>query len=131
MREKRRVFETSVGVGRHRVYMMAKLVGEDVVAIVSGGDKPHVGAVAVAIPRPSLKGSSKLSSTSSVFTLVGHKDDEVARSTSEALARELNKVAVVSAGIHIGKASEEDIRKLAQNAEKAVKNAIEILLAQK
>lgn len=101
------------------------------VAIISGGERPHVGAVAVAIPRPSSKDASRLSSTSSVFTLVGHRDDEVARMASEALAKELNRVAVVSAGIHIEKASEADIRKLVRNAEKAVKSVIEIFLAQK
>lgn len=97
------------------------------VAVISGGTKPHVGAVAVAIPRPSLKDADRLSSTSSVFTLIGHKDDEVARQISEALASKLNRVAVVSAGMHIDNATDADIRKILQNAEKASKNAIDIL----
>ena len=107
--------------------MVLTLVGNDLMAVLSGGDRPHIGAVAVAIPRPSLKGSGRTSSTSSVFTLIAHKDDEVARKTSEALARELNRVAVVSAGIHIDNASEADIRKLVQNADKAMKSATKIL----
>ena len=54
-------------------------------------------------------------------TLVVHKDDEVARMASEALVKGLNRVAVVSAGMRIDSASEEDIRKLLRNA-KATKS---------
>lgn len=131
MKEKRRIFRTSVGVGRHKVNLVLMLMGRDVIAAISGGERPHVGAVAVAIPRPSSKDASKLSSTSSVFTLVGHRDDGVARMASEELAKKLNRVAVVSAGIHMEKASEADIRKLVGNAEKAVKEVIRIFLNQK
>jgi len=127
LKEKHRVFKISAGTREHKVDLMLRLVGRDVAAIISGGNRPHIGAVAVAIPRPSLKDPSKLSSTSSVFTLVGHKDDEVARMASEALASKLSRVAVVSAGIHLDKATESDIRKLVRNANSAVKNAIKIL----
>ncbi|MFH1821685.1 MAG: hypothetical protein ABH852_04510 [Methanobacteriota archaeon] len=131
MKESNQVFKTSAGVGKHKVDLTLTLIGHDVVAIISGGNKPHVGAVAVAIPRPSLKDASKISSTSSVFTLVGHKDDEVAKMASEALASKLNKVAVVSAGIHTDNASESDIRKLVKNAESATEHAIKIFLSQR
>ena len=127
MKEARRVLRTSSGVGKYKVEMVLTLVGNDLIAVLSGGDRPHIGAVAVAIPRPSLKGSGRTSSTSSVFTLIAHKDDDVARMASDALARELNRVAVVSAGAHIDNASEADVRKLVQNADKAMKSAIKIL----
>lgn len=122
-----RTFKISSGVGKHKVELVLTLVGNDVVAVISGGDRPHVGAISVAIPRPSLKDASKLSATSSVFTLTGHKDDEVTRPASEALAKELNGVAVVSAGVHIDGASREDIRKLVENTKKALKDAIRML----
>lgn len=117
----------SVGKGKHRVQLALLLAGKDIVTVISGGDHPHVGAVAVAIPRPSRKNPDKLSATSSTFTLVGHKDDVVAKSASEELARELNRVVVVSAGIHLNNASEIDIQELVQNSQRAVKKAINIL----
>ena len=46
----------------------AILVGDDLVVIVQGGEKPHVGAVAVSIPRPSLADAEETSSSTSVFT---------------------------------------------------------------
>ena len=123
-----RIFKTSTGTGKHRVDLTVTLVGHDLVAALSGGDRPHVGAVAVAVPRPSLKDAGKLSSTSSVITLVAHKDGEVARMAAEALARKHNSVAVVSAGMHIESASEEDIRKLVRNAKAAIEKAIKFKL---
>lgn len=127
MEKSSRTFEFSYGRGKYKVSLTLTLVGEDVVAIISGGEKPHIGAVSVAIPRPSLRDYGKLSCTSSVFTLTGHKDDEIARPASEEFARELNKVAVVSAGIHVEGASERDIQRLVQNARNAVRDAIKIL----
>ncbi|MGQ9787744.1 MAG: prenylated flavin chaperone LpdD [Candidatus Hadarchaeaceae archaeon] len=79
----------SAGKGKHRVQLALQLVGIDIAAVISGGNYSHVGDVAVAIPRPSLKNPDKLSATSSTFALVGHKDDEIAKSVSEELAREL------------------------------------------
>lgn len=121
------VLKISLGVGKYKVDLMLTQVGRDVVVVVSGGEKPHVGAVAMAVPRPSLKDATQLSSTSSVLTMIGHKDDEVARLASETLARELGKVVVVSAGIHTEKASKTDIQRLVRNSKDAVRKAVEIL----
>jgi len=117
-----------VGTGKHKVDLAVTLVGGDLVAVISGGNKPHVGAVAVAIPRPSLKNACKLSSTSSVITLKAHKDDEVARMAAETLASRYNKVVVVSAGMHIDNASNADIGKLVANAKAAVEKATKFKL---
>jgi len=121
------ILKTAAGAGKHRVQLLLLPVGEDILAVFFGGDRPHVGAVAVAIPRPSLRDPSRLSATSSVFTLVGHKDDEVARMASERLARELNRVAVVACGIHVEKATRADIGKLVQNAKLSLEKAINSL----
>ncbi len=71
-----------------------------VVTLVGG--HTHVGAVALATPRPSLRDHGKLSATSSVLTLPGHKDDNLARTVSERLAAALGQPITVSAGVHIG-----------------------------
>jgi hypothetical protein len=111
-----RVLSFSIGEGRHKVDSVAIVTADGVVVTLVGGDRPHVGALSVSIPRPSLKDPSKLSATSSVFTLVGHKDDEIARPISEKLSRELNQVVVVIAGVHVEKATEEDIKCLVSNS---------------
>ena len=66
------------------------------------GGIPHVGATALAVPRPSLKDPARISATSSVLTVTGHKDDELARRLAESLAAGLNRVVTVTAGVHAG-----------------------------
>ena len=44
-----------------------KAIGEDLVLTLSGGEKPHIGCVVQAVPRPSLSGDGTISVTSSVI----------------------------------------------------------------
>lgn len=111
----------SIGKGRYRIDLTAIITMDGLIISIVGGEKPHVGAIAVGIPRPSLRDPSKLSATTSVFIMVGHKDDEVAKPVAERLARELNQTVVVVAGMHIEEAEKEDIRKLTYNSMQAVK----------
>jgi hypothetical protein len=120
MKEKR----VSVGKGRFKIGVTALITMDGVIVTILGGEKPHVGAVAIGSPRPSLEDPSEFSATTSVFTLVGHKDDEVARPAAEKLAGKLNQTVVVVAGVHVRKANDEDIKKLTCNS----KQAVEILL---
>ena len=50
-------------------------IGDDIVLILAGGDKPHIGCVVQAVPRPSLTNDGSISVTSSVLNLTGHKDE--------------------------------------------------------
>ena len=93
-------FELSIQEGRYPIHSASILVGEDLLTCVWGGTKPHIGAVAVALARPSLADPKVASSTSSVFTIMGHKEDEVVKMVSETLSSRLAKNVVVSAGIH-------------------------------
>jgi gallate decarboxylase subunit D len=84
----------------YRIEAEARRIGDDVLVCIYGGDKPHIGAVAAAEPRPSLADPAAISATTSVLTYVGHKEDLVARETAETLAAALNTRVVVTAGIH-------------------------------
>jgi hypothetical protein len=95
--------------GPYRIHAEVLFVGNDLVVSIWGGSKPHVGAVALSIPRPSLKNSTKISSTSSVLTRLGHKEDEIVKKVAEKISATLNKVVVVSAGIHWDTISDEGI----------------------
>ena len=44
-------------------------LGDDYHILVSGGECPHIGCTVLAIPRPSLDGSGKMSSTASVLNV--------------------------------------------------------------
>lgn len=104
----------------------AVMTAKGVVVLMFGGEEPHVGSVAIAVPRSSLRDPTKSSSTVvSVYTLIGHKDNEVAKPVAERLARELNDVVVVIVGIHIEDATEEEIKKLMNNSHKVIEKLLE------
>ncbi len=75
-------------------------IGPDILVYVWGGERPHIGAVAAAQPRPSLADPSKTSATASVLSYVGHKEDGVAKEMAEAISARFKTNAVVTAGIH-------------------------------
>jgi len=86
--------------GRLRIEGRIEEIGRDLLVSIRGGTKPHIGAIGMATPRPSLKDSSKWSATSSNFTFIGHKEDLLVKRISERLAARLKRNVVVVAGIH-------------------------------
>ncbi len=105
----------SQGTGRHRVTARAVLCGGDLMVSFTGGDAPHIGACAAAVPRPSLKGDGSVSATASVFCVPGHKDDLLARQAALDLASACRRVVCVCVGLHIDGASAGDITLLREN----------------
>ncbi len=95
------------GSGRYRVTAQLARCGDDLAALVSGGEKPHVGAAALAQYEP-----ERQSATVSVLTAYGHRDDAVASRFAKALAAAGRCSAAVSAGVHVDQASPEDISAL-------------------
>lgn len=102
--------------GAYNLEAGVRLIGQDLLVAIWGGEKPHIGAVAVAQPRPSLKDPEVMSATASVICLPGHKEDELAKAVSEILAAALNTPVVVTAGIHWDNISKDGIRKVIENS---------------
>ena len=117
--------KTSFGESKYKVEADAVITAKGVIITIFGGEEPHIGAVAIAVPRPSLGKTSKISSTSSVYTLIGHKDDDIAKPVAGMLARELNEVVVVIVGIHVDDATDEEIKILMNNSQKVIEKLLE------
>ncbi|MCK5569432.1 MAG: hypothetical protein KAJ15_06930, partial [Spirochaetes bacterium] len=62
----------------YRIDVSVIEVGNELIAVVEGGDKPHIGSIAIAVPCLSLRDNSSPSSTVSVYNFAGHKDDRIA-----------------------------------------------------
>jgi hypothetical protein len=107
-----------------------RLIGEDVLVAIWGGEKPHIGAVAVAQPRPSLKDPDVTSSSASVICLVGHKEDELAKAAAEILAAALKTRVVVTAGIHWDNLAPKGIQHVVRNTETLVEMILARLAAE-
>ena len=122
-------FEFDAGAGRHRVWGTAFVSQEGLAVNLVGGDIPHIGAVAISLPRPSLANPRRRSATTSVFALPGHKEDELARLFAASLAQALGRTTVVVAGVHIRRAGPADIARVFENAGRAVETIIARLKA--
>lgn len=96
--------------GRVRVDINAITMGKDICVVINGGEVPHLGAVAISQTRPSLDNPHELSASTSVFTLVGHKEDEVARKAAHTLTKKTGKNIVVCCGIHLANITAEEIK---------------------
>ena len=83
-------------------YLEARVqeAGEDLVVVVGGGERPHVGCVVLAQPVPSNTSGKTWSASCSVLTIPPHKEEPIARGIAKQLAEVLGRVAVVTAGVH-------------------------------
>jgi hypothetical protein len=114
------VCHAEYGKGQYGIKAYLILCGKDIVLTISGGSKYHIGATALAIPRPSLDEPQKISATASVLSVVGHKDDELARHAALLIASTMNCIVTTVVGVHIDNASEEDIKILMENSLKTI-----------
>jgi len=110
-------FTVKTDEGSYDLEAYARFIGNSLLVAIWGGEKPHIGAVSVAQPRPSLKDPGITSATSSVICLLGHKEDDLAKAGSEILASALNTEVVVTVGIHWDNLDGEGIKKVIRNAE--------------
>ncbi|PLX75643.1 MAG: hypothetical protein C0615_07760 [Desulfuromonas sp.] len=103
-----------------QVTAAAQLLGDDLLVTCTGGDKPHIGAVAVAYPRPSINDPEKLSASANVICLSGHREDELARSAALKLCRAIGRTVTVVAGMHWDKIDAQGIRQVVANVEELI-----------
>lgn len=50
-------------------------MGENLCVVVTGGDQPHMGCVALAVPHPGISNPGLPSATVSALNLPAHRDD--------------------------------------------------------
>ncbi len=107
-------FIIAVSKGRFSIQAMVQELGKDILVSMWGGTRPHIGAIGMATPRPSLKDPNQWSATSSTFTYVGHKEDVVVKRISEILAARMRTNVVVTAGIHWDDLTAKEIQIIAR-----------------
>ena len=84
-------------------------VGEDILIIIRGGERAHIGSTVLAIPRPSLADEKIFSCTSSVLNVTGHKDEKICRLVAETFCKKFQKITVCTGGFHVDNLSAEKI----------------------
>lgn len=93
------------GEGKYRVWVKKQSVGSDLLLILGGGERSHVGGVVVCEP-----GKGPL-----VLSLAGHYDTVVLTMLAQAACTKYGQTVVAVGGIHVDNASKEEINLLVQN----------------
>ena len=95
-----------------KIYVQVTRLGSDYNIVIQGGEKPHVGCTVLAVPRPSLKGDGRISTTASVLNVTGHKDEMICRYLAERISGRENAVVVCTGGFHIDGIEEGQIQEV-------------------
>lgn len=119
-----RIYHSICGEKPYTVEAIGITCGDDVIVVVCGGTRYHVGATALAVSGCRING---LSSVASVLCVQGHKEDELARSSAEKLSSVLGCSVTVTIGIHIDNATSDEIHILCCNCDKAINQLLDQL----
>ena len=99
------------GRGKYKVWLKQHHVGDDLVFILGGGERSHLGGVVICEPgKP----------TNSI-RLQGHYDDLVLQPIAEAACKKYKKKIVALGGVHVDNATKQDINLLVKNCKAFVK----------
>lgn len=112
------MFKTTKKVSRIEIILEVKKLGEDYLLTLTGG-KEHVGAVAVG-----MFDEKSGRASSSVLTLPGHREEQLALDSAKRVSKATGKTSVVVAGIHVDNISLEEIKEIISTAEEMVGNFI-------
>lgn len=87
---------------------------------ITGGDSPHVGAVAMAVPSLNAATGEKTCDVS-ILTGPGHKDRLLAEKVANMVCRKTGEIVSATAGVHIDGATKEDLQLLYENTMEAAR----------
>lgn len=114
------------GEGRCQIVLTLIDTGNGINGFLTGGEKPHVGGVVLALPRPSLSGEG-WSADVYITPVPGHKDVNVAQTTAEMIARELHIPVAITAGIHSDNLVPEELNKIIGYCDTLTRSALKTL----
>ena len=98
------MFESVRLINNKKITLKALMIGADIQVLCYGGDKPHIGAVSLAVPYES-NGISHASV--STLTALTHREDLICRQLAESFSKQLRATVAVSCGIHFDLISKE------------------------
>ena len=99
------------GEGKYKVFLEKKKIDDDLIYIIGGGERSHIGGVVICEPNKE----------SRIIRLEGHYDDIVLKPIAEAACKKYNKRVAAIGGVHVDNASEEEIDLLVKNCKELIK----------
>lgn len=101
----------TAGEGRYKVWLEQKKIGDDILLVLGGGEKSHVGGVVLCEPGKKPR----------VIKVEGHFDDVVLRLLAEAACKRYKVKVIAVGGVHINNATKEEINILVENCKTLTK----------
>lgn len=99
------------GEGKYKVFLEKHILDDDLVYILGGGEKSHVGGVVVYEPYKNPE----------IMKFEGHYDYLVLQLIAEEACKKYNKKVVAVGGVHVHNASKEEIDILVNNCKELLK----------
>ena len=99
------------GEGKYRVFLEEKKIGADLIYILGGGERPHIGGLVICEPNKEPE----------TIRLEGHFDDIVLKPIAEAACKKYKTKVVAIGGVHVDNATEKEIDILVKNCKELVK----------
>jgi len=118
-------FRRRIGSGRYLVEATVVRCGSDINVTIGGGEKYHIGAVAIAVPRNEYKDGKKRTSSTSVICVQGHREDELSYKAAKYLSTHLDCTVVMTIGIHLDYIKSDEFKLLFDSIDILLENIIE------
>ena len=94
-----------IGEGKHKVWLERSQAGEDIILVVGGGERPHIGGVVMKVPGEEIR----------VMNIGTHKDFHLLIPLAEKVSEKDDVTVVATGGVHVDDATKEDIQKIVEN----------------
>ena len=100
------------GEGKYKVFLEKKKIDNDLIYILAGGEKSHIGGVVICEPgkKPQVK------------RLERHYDDIVLKPIAEKACKKYKTKVVALGGVHVDNASKKEIGILVENCNNLIKH---------
>lgn len=118
------MIQLSTSYKNHTINCTALKIGNDYNISIFGGDIPHIGAIALGIPVMLPHNINKITSSASLLTVPGHKEETIALNSAKLLSKKLNTTVTVCCGIHIKNISKEEIVDITSTVDELIQKLI-------
>lgn len=99
------------GEGKYKVFLEKKKHGDDLIFILGGGEKSHIGGAVICQPKKKPH----------VLTYSNHHDYIVLKPIAKAACKKYNLTVITIGGIHIDKATKKEIQTIVNNCKELIK----------
>ena len=93
------------GEGKYKVWLKQEKIGDNLLFVLGGGEKSHIGGVVICEPDKKAQ----------AIRLEGHFDDIVLKPIAEAACKKYKTKVVAIGGVHVDNATKKEIDILVEN----------------